>query len=376
MAESDQDKSQQTQEPTEKKLRDARKKGDVPSSKETGNMMVVVSMIGIAGFAVQWQAPRLVDALTVLIDQAGSINVGIHSAGVKDLGEVFWVFVGRISTALAPIFGLMMAGAIFGVLIQGETVFAAERIKPKISKISIIGGLKRQFSANTFVEFFKNLTKVLVVGGLALWVTNGAVRAIWQTPGFLPEFLPAYMAESARKLLIAAAIFLVPVAILDILWQRFNWRNKQMMTMKEVRDEMKESEGDPLIKGKRAALRRQRAQQRIASAVPSADVILTNPTHYAVALKYEQGEDIAPVCVAKGADLMARQIRLIAHNNDIPILENKPLARSLYDVVEVNDPVPVEQWEVVAEIISFVLALKQDPNRKPPAGSTLREDPE
>ena len=376
MADDDQDKSQQTQEPTEKKLQDARKKGDVPSSKETGNMMVVVSLIGVAAFALQWQMPQMIDALSSLIDKSGTIHIGSNSAGVNDLGEIFWDFVIRISTALAPVFGLMLAGAIFGVLIQGETVVAAERIKPKLSKISIIGGIKRQFSANTMVEFVKSLVKVFVVGGLALWVTNYAVKAMWTTPGFLPELLPGYMAEAARQLLVAAAIFLVPVAIIDILWQRFDWRRKQMMSIKEIRDEMKESEGDPLIKGKRAALRRQRAQQRIATAVPTADVILTNPTHYAVALKYELGEDVAPVCVAKGTDLMARQIRLIAHDNDVPILENKPLARTLYDVVEVDDAVPIEHWEVVAEIISFVMALKNDPNRQPPDGSTLREDPD
>ena len=376
MADDDQDKSQQTQEPTEKKLQDARKKGDVPSSKETGNMMVVVSLIGVAAFALQWQMPQMIDALSSLIDKSGTIHIGSNSAGVNDLGEIFWDFVMRISTALAPVFGLMLAGAIFGVLIQGETVVAAERIKPKLSKISIIGGIKRQFSANTMVEFVKSLVKVFVVGGLALWVTNYAVKAMWTTPGFLPELLPGYMAEAARQLLVAAAIFLVPVAIIDILWQRFDWRRKQMMSIKEIRDEMKESEGDPLIKGKRAALRRQRAQQRIATAVPTADVILTNPTHYAVALKYEMGEDVAPVCVAKGTDLMARQIRLIAHDNEVPILENKPLARTLYDVVEVDDAVPVEHWEVVAEIISFVMALKSDPNRQPPDGSTLREDPD
>lgn len=376
MADDDQDKSQQTQEPTEKKLQDARKKGDVPSSKETGNMMVVVSLIGVAAFALQWQMPQMIEALSSLIDKSGTIHIGSDSAGVNDLGEIFWDFVIRISTALAPVFGLMLAGAIFGVLIQGETVVAAERIKPKLSKISIIGGIKRQFSANTMVEFVKSLVKVFVVGGLALWVTNYAVKAMWTTPGFLPELLPGYMAEAARQLLVAAAIFLVPVAIIDILWQRFDWRRKQMMSIKEIRDEMKESEGDPLIKGKRAALRRQRAQQRIATAVPTADVILTNPTHYAVALKYELGEDVAPVCVAKGTDLMARQIRLIAHDNDVPILENKPLARTLYDVVEVDDAVPIEHWEVVAEIISFVMALKNDPNRQPPDGSTLREDPD
>ena len=372
----DQDKSQKTQEPTEKKLQDARKRGDVPSSKETGNMMVVVSLVGVAAFALQWQMPQMLDALSSLIDQAGTIHVGSNSAGINDLGEVIYDFVIRIAIALAPVFGLMIAGAIFGVLIQGETVVSGERIKPKLSKISLIEGVKRQFSANTLVEFVKSLVKVLVVGGLALWVTNNAVRAIWQTPGFLPEYLPAYMAESARQLLVAAAIFLVPVAIIDILWQRFNWRQKQMMTMKEVRDEMKEIEGDPLIKGKRAALRRQRAQQRIAAAVPQADVILTNPTHYAVALKYELGTDVAPICVAKGTDLMARQIRIIGHDNDVPILENKPLARTLYDVVEVDDIVPVEHWEVVAEIISFVIALKNDPNKTPPNGSTLRDDPD
>lgn len=371
---SDEDQSSKTQEPTEKKLRDARKKGDVPNSRETGNMMVVVSMIGIVTFGLQWQAPALVDALATLVDNAGRIHVGVERPGVATLGTVFWEFIARVTAALVPIFGLLIAGALFGVLIQGETVFALDRIKPKLSKISVKEGLKRQFSANTLVEFVKNLIKVLVVGGLALWVTNTAVRGIWASPGFIPEHLPGYMADATRKLLIAAAMFLVPVAIVDILWRRFDWRRKQMMSMKEIKDEMKESEGDPMIKGKRAQLRRQRAQQRIAAAVPTASVILTNPTHFAVALKYEQGVDVAPVCVAKGTDLMARQIRVLAAEHEVPVVENKPLARSLYDVVEVDSPVPVEHWEVVAEIISFVMALQRDPKRKPPVGSSLRTD--
>ncbi|SHH77953.1 EscU/YscU/HrcU family type III secretion system export apparatus switch protein [Cognatishimia maritima] len=371
----EEDRSNKTQEPTEKKLRDARKKGDVPASRETGNMMVVVSLIGVVAIALQWQGPKLVDALASLVDNAGRIHVGVERPGVATLGDVFWDFISRIVLAIAPVFGLILLGGIVGVLIQGETVVAAERIKPKWSKISIFEGLKRQFSANTLVEFVKSLVKVLVVGGMALWVTNSAVRDIWQGTGFVPEHLPGYMSDATRQLLIMAAVFLVPVAILDILWKRFDWRRKQMMSVKEIRDEMKEAEGDPLIRGKRAQLRRQRAQQRIATAVPTANVILTNPTHYAVALRYEQGVDVAPVCVAKGADLMARQIRLIAHEHEVPIIENKPLARTLYDVIEVDDQVPVEHWEVVAEIISFVMALKRDPKRKPPTGSELRTDP-
>jgi flagellar biosynthetic protein FlhB len=371
----EEDKSNKTQEPTEKKLRDARKKGDVPASRETGNMMVVMSLIGVVAIALQWQGPKLATALASLVENAGRIHVGVERPGVATLGVVFWDFIGRITLAIAPIFGLILAGGIVGVLIQGETVAAVDRIKPKLSKISPIEGLKRQFSANTLVEFVKSLVKVFVVGALALWVTNAAVRDIWMGTGFIPEHLPGYMSDATRRLLILAAIFLVPVAIIDILWKRFDWRRKQMMSIKEVRDELKESEGDPLIRGKRAQLRRQRATQRIDAFVPQADVILTNPTHYAVALKYEQGVDMAPVCVAKGADLMARQIRLIAHEHEIPIIENKPLARSLYDVVEIDDQVPVEHWEVVAEIIGFVMALKTDPRRKPPAGSELRTDP-
>ncbi|MFY0597985.1 MAG: flagellar biosynthesis protein FlhB [Cognatishimia sp.] len=371
----EEDKSNKTQEPTEKKLRDARKKGDVPSSRETGNMMVVVSLIGVVGVALQWQGPKLVEALASLVDNAGRIHVGIERPGVATLGGVFWDFMSRVATAIAPIFGLIFLGGVAGVLIQGETVVALDRIKPKLSKISPIEGIKRQFSANTLVEFIKSLVKVFVVGAMALWVTDLAVRDIWTGTGFVPEHLPMYMSDATRRLLIMAAVFLVPIAIIDILWKRFDWRKKQMMSVKEIRDEMKEAEGDPLIRGKRAQLRRQRSQQRIAAFVPQADVILTNPTHYAVALKYEQGVDAAPVCVAKGADLMARQIRLIAHEHDIPIVENKPLARSLYDVIDVDERVPVEHWEVVAEIISFVMALKKDPRCKPPVGSELRTDP-
>ncbi len=372
----DQDKSQQTQEPTEKKLRDARKQGDVPSSRETGNMMVVLSLVLITAFVLPWQGPRLSAALAALIDGAGQVQVGSGRAGLTALGLVLRDMVLSLALVLSPLFLMILAGGVVGVLIQGETVVALDRVKPKLSKVSPIAGFKRLFSANTLVEFAKSLIKVLVVGALALWVTERAVRGIWEAPGFVPETLPGYMLDSTRRLLIAATVFLVPVAILDILWNRFDWRRRQMMTVKEVRDEMKDSEGDPHIKGKRASIRRARARQRMASAVPQASVILTNPTHFAVALKYEQGVDSAPVCVAKGTDLVARRIREIAYEHDVPIVENKPLARALYDQVEIDEMVPVEHWQVVAEIISFVMEFRTNRFRKPPAGSVLRTSPE
>jgi flagellar biosynthetic protein FlhB len=144
------------------------------------------------------------------------------------------------------------------------------------------------------------------------------------------------------------------------------------MTMQEVRDEHKDSEGDPQIRAKREGLRRARAKRRLAAAVPRATVVLTNPTHYAVALKYEQGVDAAPVCLAKGTDLIAAQIRRIAREHDIPIVENKPLARALHDMTEVDAQIPVAHWQAVAEIIAFVIDLRRNVRRDPPRGSALR----
>ncbi|GHG85382.1 EscU/YscU/HrcU family type III secretion system export apparatus switch protein [Pseudodonghicola xiamenensis] len=376
MAQGDQEDSQKTQEPTEKRLRDARKRGEVPSSRETGNMMVVLSLFGVAALVVPWMGPRLAETLSALIDGSGQVVVGEGRSGLAALGQLLREVVLSLATILAPLFLLILAGGVFGVLIQGETVAALDRVKPKLSKLSPVQGLKRLFSANTLVEFGKSLVKVLVVGGLAIWVTLWAVESIWEAPGFIPENLPGYLILAARRLLLAAAVFLVPVAVVDILWQRFQWRQKLMMTVKEVRDEMKEAEGDPHIKARRAAIRRRRARQRAAAAVPTASVILTNPTHYAVALRYEKGSDEAPVCVAKGADLMARRIREIAFEHEVPIVENKPLARMLYDRVEIDQMVPMQHWQVVAEIISFVLDLKANRNRKPPEGSVLRTSPD
>ncbi len=371
-----QDKSSQTQEPTEKKISDARKKGDVPISRETGNLMVVVSMVLIVLFILPWQTAALVGTLSEMVDMAGRIPVGTGQPAVIKLGQILRDFSVELSVLLAPIFMVLVGGAVFGVLIRGETVVSTERIQPKISKISPLKGLKRLFSADTLVEFVKNLAKVAVIGALAVWVTNSAVHEIWQAPGFLPENLPGFMAATSGRLLAATAAFLLPVTVIDILWRRFDWRRKQMMSFKEIRDEVKDSEGSPEIKGKRAALRRQRSKQRLATAVPTASVILTNPTHLAIALKYDPDDEAPPICVAKGADNMARRIRQIAFDNDVPVIENRPLARALYDNIEVDHMVPVEHWQVVAEIIGFVIDLQNNHHRDLPAGSTLRTSPD
>lgn len=338
-------------------------------------MVVVVAMLGIAALVLPYQAPQIVVALSVLLDHSPNLRVATGEPGVIRLGQIMSEFFYMIVWAVLPIFGVLFLGGAIGAVIQGETVVAAERIKPKLSKLSPLEGLKRLFSANALVEFAKSIVKVLAIGGLAVWFTNEAVRRIWTSSGFIPEHLPGYLTAAAVKLLIAAAILLVPIAIADILWRRFDWRRKQRMSQKDIKDEHKESEGSPEIRQKRARRRRELSQQRTITAVPLADVILTNPTHYSIALKYDPAQDMAPVCIAKGADHLARRIREVAAEHDIPMIENKPLTRMLYDEIDVDQVIPVAHWEIVAEIISFVFDLRNNKKRAAPQGSTLRTDP-
>ena len=371
---SEEDKSSKTEEPTEKKLRDARKKGDVPQSRETGTAMVVFALLMILVFVLPSSIGAIVEALQAPLTNAGVTAITTGSAGVVEAGEVMKGLGFTLGLAMLPVVGIMVLAALFGVMIQGETVVATERIKPKISKLNPLSGFKRLFSPDAFVEFGKNTAKVLVIGFITVWAVRDIAQSLGQTRAFVPETLLAATLDSVRWIFLVTTVLLVPIAIADIIWKRAQWRKKQMMSLKEIRDEHKDSEGDPQIKARRAELRRARARQRMAQAVPTASVILTNPTHFAVALKYEQGVDDVPVCVAKGADVMAHRIRELAREHDIPMIENKPLARAMHASVEVDDTIPMEHWQAVAEIIGFVMDMRRNVRRKPPAGSSLRED--
>lgn len=371
---SDEDKSSKTEEPTEKKLRDARKKGDVPQSRETGTAMLVFALLMILIFVLPSSIGRIVEALQGPLLDAGVTAIGTGGTGVVEAGNVLKSLGFMLGLAMMPVAGIMVLAALFGVLIQGETVVSAERIKPKISKLNPLSGFKRLFSAEAFVEFAKNTAKVLVIGFITVWAVRDIAQSLGQTQAFIPETLLDAALQKVRWIFLVTTVLLVPIAIADIIWKRAQWKKKQMMSLKEIRDEHKDSEGDPQIKGRRAELRRARARQRIAQAIPGASVVLTNPTHYAVALKYEQGVDDVPICVAKGADVMAHRIRELAKEHDIPMIENRPLARALHAAVEVDDRIPMEHWQAVAEIIGFIMDLRRNVRRKPPAGSSIRED--
>lgn len=374
MAEEQEDKSSKSQEATPQKLKKAREQGDVPSSQEVGMMMTVVSLLALTVFILPAIGPQLAGILKQMLEISGTARIGEGVGGVRDIGSSVTAFAGRISLVLAPVLGVFVVAAIVGVAIQGETVFAVERIRPKFSKLSPAKGLTRIFSGGALVEFLKSVAKVLVVGTLAVWLTYVSITEIWQTENFLPEFLLGYVQGFVQRLLLIVAIFAVVIALIDVIVKRVRWLIRQRMSVKEVRDEHKDQEGDPMIKGKRNQIRRQNSRRRVAAAVSEATVVLTNPTHYAVVLKYEPGADSAPVCTAKGVELMAAQIRRLAHEAEVPVVENRPLARALYSVAQVDEVIPVEHWQAVAGIIRYILDMRANIETKLPEGSTLRDD--
>lgn len=374
MSEESQDQSSKTEDPTEKRLAEARKKGDVPSSRETATMTGVFALFLITTFMGPAILPPMASALSGVIDLAGQIEIGSGRAGVVDVTTIGLGLVGTVAPYLGMLAVTMIVAAILGVLIQGETVVSLERIKPKLSHLSMGAGFKRVYGTQALVEFLKNLVKLSIVCVIALIVARRAIEGLLPGSLVLPEALPELLRREAAWMLMGVSAFLVPIAIADILWKRFQWLKKHRMSQKDLKDEHKEAEGSPEIKRRRAELRDAQSKNKVQTKVPGAAVVLTNPTHYAVALRYDRAHDPAPVCVAKGVDMMAAQIRQIARDHDVTVIENRALARALYAGTELDQVIPSEHWQAVAQIIAYVLDLKARLQCLPPPGSRLRDE--
>jgi flagellar biosynthetic protein FlhB len=281
-------------------------------------------------------------------------NIRVDGRGLISMMQTLGT--GTIAAIAIPFLILMLA-AIAGNMIQHQLVWSTESMKPKFSKISPLAGFKRMFSKIALMNFVKGLIKLALIGaimGVILWPKRNELDSLITVD-------PAVILPLSRSLsvdiLVAAIAVLAIVAAADYLFQYHQWREKLKMSLQEVKEEYKQTEGDPTVKAKIRQLRVQRMRQRMMADVPKASVIITNPTHYAVALKYERGMD-APVCVAKGVDNIALKIREVAGEHDIPIVENPPLARALYATVDIDEDVPPEHYKAVAEVIGYVMRLK------------------
>jgi flagellar biosynthetic protein FlhB len=258
--------------------------------------------------------------------------------------------------AALPVLALAMIGAIAGTMLQSRGLVSAKGLKPQFSRINPASGIKRLIGAEGGIELVRTLIKLTVVG-LSLWWALGDPRELRASLSLGPGDILHLMVRAAKDLVIAAMIAFAAIALLDYLVVRFRHLHKLRMTRQEVRDEVKESEGDPIIKGRIRNLRMARARRRMMAAVPQAAVVITNPTHYAVALAYDENSQAAPKVVAKGADAVAARIRALAEESNVPLVSNPPLARALFKL-ELETEIPAEHYQAVAEIIAYVWRLR------------------
>ncbi|TDR89629.1 flagellar biosynthesis protein FlhB [Enterovirga rhinocerotis] len=343
-----------TEEPTPHRLQEAHKRGDVPKSQEVSVFLGLGALtLALMLMPVFGTGPRLAHDLKSYLAGAHLVpsdGAGIQAAGTNGL------FVAL--RALALPLGIVIAAALAAGLVQHRPVFSAEQLTPKLSRLSPLAGLKRMFGAQGIVQFVKGIAKIALVGTLAGWVLWRERDRFESLVGQEPTAVVAVSLGLALKLLGGILALHAIITIADILFQRFSWMKRQRMTREEVKREMKEQDGNPEIKAKLRQLRQQRLRQSVAKAVPKATVVIANPTHFAVALRYESGM-AAPVCVAKGVDALALRIRAIAAEHGVAVIENPPLARALHATVEIDDEIPVDHYKAVAEVIGFVLRLKR-----------------
>ncbi len=354
MSEESEDDSSKTEEPSQKKLEEARKKGQVPSSRELNHFFMMLAFV----FFVLTLGPATgrdtINLLSPFITQPDHYEMS--AGGVSDtLRELVFGFLLLLSLP----FLLTIVAALAPAVLQRKMIISAEHIMPKLSKISPLSGFGRIFGLKALIEFLKNLLKIFVVGVICTMVVMPYRHELPQLLHSANQLtLLEYSQKISGKVLTAVCIFLFLLSIMDYLYQRFMIMKSLRMSKQEMKDEYKQQEGDPHVKGKLRQIRRDRAKKRMMANVPKADVIITNPTHYAVALKYDPDKMPAPVVLAKGADEVAARIREMATGHKIPIVRNPPLARILYDTTDIDDEIPVEHYQAVAKIIGYVYRLK------------------
>ncbi|MES2983788.1 MAG: flagellar biosynthesis protein FlhB [Pseudomonadota bacterium] len=361
----DSDDSSKTEEPSQKKLDEARKKGQIPASRELNHFFMMLAATFFVFVLGPHMALKITDLLAPFITKPEAFEMS--AAGVSmTLNMVVFGMLG----ALALPFLLTFAGALAPAVLQRKMVISGEHIKPKLSKISPLAGVKRIFGMKALIEFIKNFIKICVVGIIIASVAmpyREQLPQLLHSPNKLTMFV--YAEKIAGKILIAVCIFLFLLSIVDYLYQRFTIMKSLRMSKQEMKDEYKQQEGDPHVKQKIRQMRRERAKKRMMANVPKADVIITNPTHFAVALKYDAATMAAPKVLAKGADEVAARIRELATKHKVPIVRNPPLARILYDTAEIDEAIPVEHYQAVAKIIGYVYRLKgKTPGAPPPKG--------
>ena len=348
------DGSEKSEEPTEKKIKDARDKGQIPRSKELTTVLMTLSA---AVFLLMYGSVMMQDFIT-LTTKGLSFNRDV----AFDIQKLFDLVISITLDAIyliTPFILLMVIIALVSPVLLGGWSFSAKALAPKASKLNPISGIKRMFSAKALLELFKALAKFTLVMAMAtyfLYFAFGEVLALGLEP---LQFAMAHAGTLIIQAFIFVSLSLLIVAAIDVPFQLWDHNRQLKMTKQEVKEEYKQQEGNPEVKGRIRQVQREMSQRRMMQKVPEADVIITNPTHFAVALKYDPENMQEPLVIAMGADFMAAQMRTIAKENNITIVEAPPLARALYYNAEIDRPIPYDLFKAVASVLAYVYQLKE-----------------
>ena len=348
---------ERTEQPTPRRIQQAREKGQVPTSRELNTMLMML----IAGTGIMFVGPGIVESFLQMFKQ----HLNISRENIFDTTAMPVLLESAIIDALitlSPFFTLMVLAALAGPLMMGGVTFSTQALSFKWDKLNPITGMGRVFSKKGLVELVKALLKIVIIGSTAILFLYSKID-IYLGLGSEPlsHALP-HMANLLVWSFLAIASVLVFIALIDVPFQIFDYTQQLKMTMQEIKDENKDTEGNPDVKGRLKNTQREIAQRRMMSEVPKADVIITNPEHYSVAIKYDQENMAAPVVVAKGLDIIAMQIRTIAREHEIPILQAPPLARALHHTTEINDEIPASLYLAVAQVLAYIFKLRTDTN--------------
>ncbi|RWG05118.1 flagellar biosynthesis protein FlhB [Mesorhizobium sp.] len=350
------DKDSKTEEATEKKIRDTIEQGKLPHSRETA---IFASFLAILVFSVFYAKDAIVNLgmfLAMFLEKPEAWPMDTET----DVIELYKTVLFEIGRAVVSLLVLLVVAGVGASVFQNIPRFVGERIRPQLSRISIAKGWSRLFGVQGFVEFAKSLAKLAFAIAVLAFTLSEDHRRLLAGMITNPVSFGMVIRGIFVDILVAIVFVMGAVAVADIVWSRFHWRRDLRMTKQEVKDELKQSEGDPIVKSRLRSLARDRARRRMMTAVPRATLVIANPTHYSIALKYVREEDSAPLVLAKGQDLVALKIREIARENNIPIFEDVALARSMYKQVSVDSVIPSQFYQAVAELVRIVYSKKAE----------------
>lgn len=355
----EQNDDDKTEEPTPRKLQQAREKGDIVYSAEVGAALSLIAATAIVAFMagpIVSQIARGFIGFIAMPDQLSAEPGSLRA------------IIGAVLLKLLAIFSLValtLAGAgVAARYVQDRPTFTGERLTPKLNKLNPVEGFKRVFGKQAFAAFVKSLSKLVLVGAVLVWALWPDDSTIDNMALLDPGALLPFVKDKVVSMLVALASAAALLAAVDYVFTRQSYMKRMRMSRREIKEELRQSDGDPMVKAKLRQIRMERSRKRMLANVPQASVVITNPTHYAVALRYDPLETPAPICLAMGVDAVAQRIREAAEAHDIPIVEDPPLARALFATAEIDQPIPKEHYEAVAKVIGFVMRLARRRGRR------------